>query len=109
MGDIKIQVGSRLRAYRHQLSYSIEELAHKAGIHPGQIGKIERGESNFTIQTLDSIMKALNLPYGDLFNFTQDLPQVDNPLLDKTLSYLKTMTAEEQEYIYQTARFVAKK
>lgn len=109
MENIKIEIGKRLRDYRHNCGYTLEELAHKAEIHPGQIGKIERGESNFTIETLNNIVKAMDLPYNILFNFSEDLPSVENPLLNKTVSYLKAMTLEEQEYIYNAARFVAKK
>lgn len=109
MEDIKIQIGSRLRVYRRQLGYSIEELAHKAGIHPGQIGKIERGESNFTISTLNTIVEAMDLSYANLFNLDQELPPVDNPTVKKTISYLNAMSTSDQEYMYQTAVYVADK
>ncbi|NLM09057.1 MAG: helix-turn-helix transcriptional regulator, partial [Clostridiales Family XIII bacterium] len=59
MQDIQTKIGSRLRVFRILHQYSIEELAHKAGLNPAHLGKIERGERNFTIQSLDKIVKAL--------------------------------------------------
>lgn len=109
MGNVRRQIGTRLRDYRNELGYSIEELAHKAGIHPSQIGKIERGESNFTIATLEKIVEALKLPYKELFNFQVDLPSVDNPTLTKTINYLNEMSVSDQEYMYRTALYVTDK
>ncbi|MGI6733890.1 MAG: helix-turn-helix domain-containing protein, partial [Anaerovoracaceae bacterium] len=44
MEDIQRKVGNRLRIFRILRQYSIEELAHKAGLNPAHLGKIERGE-----------------------------------------------------------------
>lgn len=109
MEDIKIQIGSRLRAYRLKCNYSMEELAHKAGLHPSQIGKIERGENNFTINTLNSIVEAMDLSYAELFNLDEELPSVDNPTVKKTISYINAMSVSDQEYMYNTAVYVTDK
>lgn len=44
-----------------------EELAYKIGIHVSTLGRIERGESNPPIQTVNRIAQALKLRPKDLF------------------------------------------
>jgi transcriptional regulator with XRE-family HTH domain len=109
MQDIQTKIGSRLRVFRILHQYSIEELAHKAGLNPAHLGKIERGERNFTIQSLDKIVKALEISYVDLFDFEKEATPVENPIISKTLSYLSTLTAKEKEHIYKTVQMLSNK
>lgn len=102
-------LGARLRNFRVIKGYSIEELSHKAGLHPAHLGKIERGERNFTINTLNKIVEALEVSYVLLFDFEQELPPSKNPFIEKTLSYLYTMTTEEQKHIYKTVQLLSYK
>ncbi|HZK01447.1 MAG TPA: helix-turn-helix transcriptional regulator [Anaerovoracaceae bacterium] len=109
MDNIQKQLGIRLRALRIIRQYSIEELAHKAGLNPAHLGKIERGERNFTIQSLDKIVKALETSYSIVFNFGKEIPPVDNPIIKKTVSYLTAMSTKEQDHIYKTVQMLADK
>lgn len=56
----------KIRLYRH---LSQEDLAYSANIPISQVGRIERGEINTTISTVNSIAKALDIPTKDLFDF----------------------------------------
>lgn len=109
MNNIQKQIGTRLRAFRLIRQYSIEELAHKAEINPAHLGKIERGERNFTIMSLDKIVRALGVPYNVIFDFEQEVLPVDNPIIQKTVSYLTTMTTKEQDHIYRTVQLLAER
>ncbi len=109
MENIQRHLGARLRSFRIIHQYSIEELAHKAGLNPAHLGKIERGERNFTIQSLNKIVDALGISYTLLFDFEELAQPVDNPIIKKTLSYLTTMTAKEQEHIYKTVHMLSNK
>lgn len=111
MEKLQEKLGSRLRAFRTAKGYSIEELAHKAGMHAAQLGKIERGERNFTIESLDKIVKALEISYKILFDFDLDVKTVTspNPIIEKTISCLHAMTIEEQKHIYKTAALLVEK
>ncbi|WP_195985883.1 helix-turn-helix transcriptional regulator [Clostridium sp. D33t1_170424_F3] len=60
-------VGERLRNYREQAGLSQEELAEKADIHPGYVGMIERADRNPTVETVEKIARALDLPLETLF------------------------------------------
>ena len=68
MSEITTIVGQRLRLRRQELGYSQELTSEKAGLHPTYIGQVERGEKNATIESIEKICIALDLPLEDLFN-----------------------------------------
>ena len=68
MSEIATIVGQRLRLRRQELGYSQELASEKAGLHPTYIGQVERGEKNATIESIEKICIALDLPMEDLFN-----------------------------------------
>lgn len=104
-------LGAQLRSFRILKGFSIEELSHKAGINPSHLGKIERGERNFTVSSLNKIVEALGITYLQLFHFEKDpAPELSaNPIIEKTLAYLSVMTAEEQKHIYKTVQLLSEK
>ena len=59
--------GGRVRAERERLSLSQEALAAKAGMHRTYIGMIERAEKNITLENIDRLAKALQIPISKLF------------------------------------------
>lgn len=67
MSKITICVGDRLRRRRIDLGYTQEHLAELADVHPTYIGQVERGEKNVTIESLEKICCALDLPMDELF------------------------------------------
>ena len=69
MEDIKKLVGDRIRALRKERGYSQERLADKADLHYTHIGSIERGEKNWSIETLVKVANGLNVEVSDLFQF----------------------------------------
>jgi XRE family transcriptional regulator, regulator of sulfur utilization len=109
MENFQVQLGTRLRNLRIAKGYNLEELSYKAGLSPSHLGKIERGERNFTIRSLNKIAEALDIPYPLLFDFGKEITPGYNPIIEKTLSYLQTMTTEEQKHIYKTAQILSDK
>jgi XRE family transcriptional regulator, regulator of sulfur utilization len=67
MGQSLQIIGNRIRKYRKFKKLSQEQLAEMAGTHYSYIGKIERGEHNPTIQTLEKISEALEIDLAALF------------------------------------------
>lgn len=109
MENFQEQLGARLRYFRTSKDYSIEELSHKAGLNPAHLGKIERGERNFTVNSLNKIVKALDITYLELFDYEKETAHKYNAIIEKTLSYLNTMTIEEQKHIYKTVQLISEK
>ena len=68
MSEIATIVGKRLRLRRQELGYSQELTSEKAGLHPTYIGQVERGEKNATLESIEKICIALDLPLEDLFD-----------------------------------------
>lgn len=64
---INLDLGKRVRKLRKRQGISQEKLAEKAGIHRTYMGKIERGESNPPVHTVNKIARALKIPLSDLF------------------------------------------
>jgi len=58
---------NNVRKYRIKQNLSQEELAEKAGVHRTYIGSVERGERNITINVIEKICVALEIPITDLF------------------------------------------
>ena len=67
MSDIAKILGQRIRNYRTAKRLSQEKLAELSGCHPAYIGQIERGEKNATVESIEKISHALNIPLSTLF------------------------------------------
>jgi len=66
--DILLKFGKKVREERTKQGLSQEELAARAGLHRTYIGMIERAEKNITLENIEKISKALDLPINKLFN-----------------------------------------
>ena len=60
-----------LRAIRHSKHYTQIQLSEKADLSPSIIGDIESGRRNPTLQTIEKIALALDVPVHQLFYDTQ--------------------------------------
>ena len=67
--QIHLQLGNRIRIFRKQKKYTIEDLADLADLHPTFLGQVERGEANASVTTLSKIANALDMNIFDLFSF----------------------------------------
>jgi transcriptional regulator with XRE-family HTH domain len=65
--DIKRVVGRNIRAARKAQGLSQMVLAERSDLSADFIGKVERGTTSPSIESLKAIATALNLPLGDLF------------------------------------------
>lgn len=59
-------VGGRVRARRHELGWTLEQLAERAHIHPTYVGGIERGERNVGVIKIGHLAAALEIDLGQL-------------------------------------------
>ena len=65
--DLQARLGAAIRAGRHQLKLSQEELAWQADMHRTYIADIERGARNVTLRTVAKLARALQIGIGHLF------------------------------------------
>lgn len=100
MSELARFIGQRIRNYRTQQNLSQEKLAEMAGCHPTYIGQLERGEKNATLESVEKIASALNIPLSRLFEKLGDNEQEDSIPL-KCYEFLSAKTKAEQEHLYR--------
>jgi transcriptional regulator with XRE-family HTH domain len=66
--EILIKFGNKVRERRTALGLSQEELAERAGVHRTYIGMIERAEKNITLENIEKIAIALEIPLNKLMS-----------------------------------------
>ena len=64
--NLIVLIGSRIRKKRIKKGWTMMDLAFEAGIDYRQLGRIERGENNFTIFSLIRITDALGCTIKDV-------------------------------------------
>jgi len=67
MIKIAKEIGLKIRSLRKERHLTQEELAEKADVHPGYIGRLERAEINTTVDMLGKISIGLGIPVYQLF------------------------------------------
>ena len=65
--DLQTRLGAVVRACRHRLGITQEELAWRAGIHRTYLADIERGKRNVTLRTVSNLSVTLQITIGHLF------------------------------------------
>src|SRR2546425_730408 len=73
--DLKWSFATAVRACRGRLGISQEELAGRAGLHRTYVSDIERGARNLSLQSIDKLAKALEIPVSTFFSRLNELPQ----------------------------------
>lgn len=66
---ILVKFGEKVRKERTKRGLSQEKLAELAGVHRTYIGMIERAEKNITLENIEKVAKALELPPHALLCF----------------------------------------
>jgi transcriptional regulator with XRE-family HTH domain len=61
--------GKRLKTLRTSTDLSQERLANLAEVPISQVGRIERGEGNPTLSTINALAIALNMSLSELLMF----------------------------------------
>ena len=72
--DVKWSFATVLRACRDRLGISQEELAGRAGLHRTYVSDIERGARNLSLESIDKLAKALEIPVSTFFSRLSELP-----------------------------------
>lgn len=67
--NIRILFGKHVRKLRQARGISQEELAFSSNLHRTYISDIERGTRNVSLDNMDKIAVALDVPLKELFDF----------------------------------------
>jgi transcriptional regulator with XRE-family HTH domain len=63
---LRSQLAANVRNLRVQAGMSQEELAGESGLHRTYIGSVERGERNLSVDNIERLAVALNVPPSEL-------------------------------------------
>ncbi|MGI3430892.1 helix-turn-helix domain-containing protein [Providencia stuartii] len=69
---INIKIGQKVRLLRQARNLSLNELARLSGISKAALSKLESGDSNPRVDTLEAIAIALRFPLSDLFTLQHE-------------------------------------
>ena len=65
--SIKTIVGENIRRARRQLGWTQEKLGIRASLHSHYISRLELGQENVTVETLEKIAKVLKVTVASFF------------------------------------------
>ena len=60
-------IAQRVREYRNQLGFTVEQLAERSGISKGMLSKIENAQASPSLGTLVKLATAISVPLTSLF------------------------------------------
>ena len=100
MSEIATIIGQRIRQRRLELGYSQELTSEKAGLHPTYIGQLERGEKNATLESIEKVCIALELPMEELFYQIVAVNR-KNIAAQKCYNIIANQPSKNQEMLYQ--------
>lgn len=93
-------IGDRIRLLRNEKGFSIEELAHRAGIDSSHLSRLERGQRNPSLVMIEKLTVALETTFEDLFRYI--LPpnaENDTTTLSLIMNKIATLNIQEQKEV----------
>ncbi len=64
--------GASVRAWRHKLGISQEELAGRAGLHRTYVCDVERGARNVSLESIEKLARALEVSVPALLSYSRE-------------------------------------
>ena len=70
--QLQVQLGQKIKHLRKVKGYSQELFAEKIGVATNTLSSIERGLAFMTAQTLENIIRVLDISAEELFSFSEE-------------------------------------
>lgn len=70
---LEVAIGREVRAFRHQASMTVADLAKRTGLSIGMLSKIENGNISPSLSTLQTLAHALSVPLTSFFRRFEDV------------------------------------
>ena len=99
MPTLKEKLGKRIQEIRKSKKLTQEKLAEMIGIDTPNLSNIERGKRFVSSDTLEKIIKSLNVKEKDLFDFEHIKSK--NELIKSINKILNESDMKEIEYFYR--------
>src|SRR5258705_9997886 len=72
--SVKGSFAKAVRWLRNRRGFSQEQLAERASLHRTYVSDIERGARNLSLESIDKLAKALEIPVSTFFSQLSELP-----------------------------------
>lgn len=103
--NIKKQLGTKIKRLRQNRGFTQEQLAEKLDIATRTLCGIENGENFLTAETLEKILRVLNISSSELFAFDHLRPQEE--LVEEIIHDLRGIKSREKiENIYKLIKAI---
>ncbi len=105
------KVCERIREIRKSMKLTQSQFAELAGLSEDSVGKIERGDTVPTIDTLYKIATGLKIPLEKLFPVEKLAPTTKwNKAVEDFVTYLETCSPDDVKFIHRlTVQILEKK
>ncbi|MEK5262441.1 helix-turn-helix transcriptional regulator [Paenibacillus sp. FSL L8-0663] len=107
MAELRKQIGTRIRAVRNAKGLTQQKLADIASLDYRYIGALERGERNFSIDTLEKVLTALNVSISELM-FSKEHMTTDEMIRQEAIDEFVALTSRLNEEQIGILRRVSK-
>lgn len=97
-------VGAKIKLHRQTKGWTQERLAEAIGSTPSYIGRLERGEQNVKIQTLEKIAEALAIKVTLLFTDENEEYLRSKKWVWESLTLLLQQSEAQQRRLYRVLR-----
>ncbi|WP_025720363.1 helix-turn-helix domain-containing protein [Paenibacillus polymyxa] len=107
MTELRKQMGTRIRAIRNAKGLTQQKLADIASLDYRYIGALERGERNFSIDTLEKVLTALNVSISELMYSKEHMTE-DEIIRQEAIDEFVALTSRLNEEQISILRRVSK-
>ena len=105
MESVNGQVGTKIKMHRNRVGLTQESLALSAGINVSFLGDIERGKKKPSIESLEKLLKALNITFREFFDFEADITPFKNcTSLEQLNIELQRCSEPEVDMVYNIVK-----
>jgi len=104
--SIEKLIGQRIAFVRKHAGITQESLAEKAGISRDFLSRVERGITGISLQNLECISKALNVPIKEFFTFEEK--DEKDQLIENMIILLRNQNEEDLKRWYEALQILLK-
>lgn len=98
-----MDISKRIGDLRKSMKLTQSQFAEMVNLSEDSIGKIERGVSVPTIDTLTKIADGLKITLSELLGETQHKAKSQNQIIEDFVKYLKTKSTNDVRLIHEVA------
>lgn len=106
MTTLRNFIGERIRAIRQAKGFTQQKLADLSGLDYRYIGALERGERNFSVDTLEKVLTALTISFRELtlIDNKEGTNQTQQVAIDQFIALTEGLTDEQMMILLRVSQ-----